>query len=586
MAHTFYDSELTAAEIEAALEAVDGLIVPANNGKVIAVENGTLVAKSVSDYTDQELQAKTVTPSASQQTVSPDSGYYGLSSVTVNGDADLVAGNIKKDVEIFGVTGSYEGGTTPTGNINITNTQVTDVTNYATAQVVDADLVASNIKKDVDILGVVGTYEGSGGGGGISGAYELLEYIESDGVYSIDLGINIPANASIYAKFKPISGTGGYSWAFGASYNEYQAGIQFDTTTNYIAQHVGTSSVTYLSLDYNKVYDVSFETTSSQSTTNVYVFAVGYGSSGVNPSKTRLYAFAINSMYYLPCRRTSDNKVGLWDVTNATFLSSVSTNSFVAGNVLLTFGATLITKIITESGTYRAEDDNADGYSQVVVSVGRDYAEAGLLVEYDGVQNSDNGHDASATTWEDISGNGNHGIIHNGTWQSDSLVFDGSSTYVEVPQSAFGEKMTIEIVASQITGKAQMAFMRYLQTGTAAIFFTLNNASDNVRAVWNPQYTNYGITGPANIGNITCACLVIDGEAVILYVNGVRYGQVSVSGRVTHAYGAVIGAEYAYNASFIHFMQGTMNHFAIYGRALSDAEVARNYAYLANRFSI
>lgn len=36
--------------------------------------------------------------------------YDGLSQVTVNGDADLVAGNIKKDVEIFGVTGTYEGG--------------------------------------------------------------------------------------------------------------------------------------------------------------------------------------------------------------------------------------------------------------------------------------------------------------------------------------------------------------------------------------------------------------------------------------------------------------------------------------------
>lgn len=50
-------------------------------------------------------------------------------------------------------------GVQPSGKKEITSTAEVNVANYATAQVIDEDLVAGNIKKDVDILGVVGSYE-------------------------------------------------------------------------------------------------------------------------------------------------------------------------------------------------------------------------------------------------------------------------------------------------------------------------------------------------------------------------------------------------------------------------------------------
>lgn len=45
----------------------------------------------------------------------------------------------------------------PSGKVNITSTEEVDVSAYATAQVVDANLVAGNILKNIPILGVMGT---------------------------------------------------------------------------------------------------------------------------------------------------------------------------------------------------------------------------------------------------------------------------------------------------------------------------------------------------------------------------------------------------------------------------------------------
>lgn len=66
-----------------------------DEGKVVS--NGALVSQTA--HAD-------VTPTTSDQTIDTTLN----NSLKVKGDADLVAGNIKKDVEIFGVTGSYEGG--------------------------------------------------------------------------------------------------------------------------------------------------------------------------------------------------------------------------------------------------------------------------------------------------------------------------------------------------------------------------------------------------------------------------------------------------------------------------------------------
>lgn len=69
-------------------------------------KDGYWYTKITSASVEPTLQAKTVTPAATEQVITPDSGYDGLSQVTVSGDSNLIADNIKSGVSIFGITGT------------------------------------------------------------------------------------------------------------------------------------------------------------------------------------------------------------------------------------------------------------------------------------------------------------------------------------------------------------------------------------------------------------------------------------------------------------------------------------------------
>lgn len=140
---------------------------------------------TIPEATEPTMQSKTVSPSTSDQTVKPDSGYDGLSQVTVNAMPTATQATPSISVSTAGLitaTATQDAGYVVAGTKSATNQLTTQAAQTITpgtsnktiasgryltgTQTIkgDANLVAENIRSGVSIFGVDGSYEGSAGG--------------------------------------------------------------------------------------------------------------------------------------------------------------------------------------------------------------------------------------------------------------------------------------------------------------------------------------------------------------------------------------------------------------------------------------
>lgn len=177
------------------------------------------------------LQSKTVSPSESAQTIKADNGYDGLSQVTVNAVSRTYVGS--------GVTKKSTATYTPS-----TSNQTIAASQYLSgAQTIkgDANLVAGNIKSGVSIFGVTGTYAGGGSSGGSGNnnveAYAITDTNPSVSFKRTDGTIKIWG----YGTMTSSSGWGGQSTSL----------IAFAGDKYYKSAMYGSPSSTSLSLSIN-----------------------------------------------------------------------------------------------------------------------------------------------------------------------------------------------------------------------------------------------------------------------------------------------------------------------------------------------
>lgn len=165
-----------AFDVEAVTAAIDSNIVAGNikkNVEILGV-TGTLDTGSAPVLKTDMV----ITPSTEPQNIPVPSGYDGFGALEVDAvtaaiDANIAAGNIKKNVQILGVTGSYEGETpapkTPTiqvaqsGLITVSGDGIVTTT-HQLSEADDPAFTSANIAKNATIFGKDGAHEGGGGG--------------------------------------------------------------------------------------------------------------------------------------------------------------------------------------------------------------------------------------------------------------------------------------------------------------------------------------------------------------------------------------------------------------------------------------
>lgn len=157
------------------------------------ISSGTAGSSSVSLTASITTKAAaTITPGTTDQTIS--SGTYLTGTQTISGDANLVESNIKKDVTIFGKTGTYEGATGITRLIS-NDTSITPSGSYATSTYYNTS------------YGVKIGYMASGDiilsmKGGTSTSYEYLNFVLGTAPSGVSLTWALDTSAN-YATGKP-----------------------------------------------------------------------------------------------------------------------------------------------------------------------------------------------------------------------------------------------------------------------------------------------------------------------------------------------------------------------------------------------
>ena len=227
-------------------------------------------------------------------------------------------------------------------------------------------------------------------------------------------------------------------------------------------------------------------------------------------------------------------------------------------------------------------DTNIDTTSPELLITGQDMiVKDGLIRYYDGNNNSGYSHSSNTTIWKDLSGNYDGEVISS-TWENNSIVLDGTNSYVNIGNIDNLTAFTLEaylIVSSYDVQKTVNIISNYESTGIALYYgtdgiprfiITKDGGTKITLAGKDKHQTNdvHTITG------------TFDGTTAKLYIDSVLVDTKEVGNTVIKSANNTpmvigcnpnpTGCDTGYN------LNGKVYSAKIYNRALTETEIKQN----------
>ena len=261
-------------------------------------------------------------------------------------------------------------------------------------------------------------------------------------------------------------------------------------------------------------------------------------------------------------------------------------------------------------------EKNEDNTIKYYYSSMNEYVQNNLLVHYDAIRNTNNGHDYLTTTWEDISGNKNNATLKNftsvDTWYNNSLNFSGknynstNSEHIDFNLNDSSDEFTITLYTKQgklaendyasrlfHSQKKDLSSMfrvypKY-NSGVYTIYleFAIKENEEYVATFIQAYPDNYAIKND-EVYNLTITCSNSDYE---IYKNGSLVKSINISGyneisnlKCSDVLSSKIILGNAEN--LLRAYKGEIYNFKIYNKVLTDEQIKQNYEVDKLRYNL